>query len=100
VALDEIIVQTSDLFSGDHPDSSVRNVATHFKDRLKEGETLRQQAQNKSLAQFSSSLDLQNEFVGAVIRAMESHTDLSTQIQRLELTALYRPLMRRSPASR
>jgi type I restriction enzyme R subunit len=32
------------------------------------------------LAQFSASPDLQNEFVGAVIGAMESHTDQSTQI--------------------
>jgi len=30
--------------------------------------------------QSSASPDLQNEFVGAVIGAMESHTDLSTQI--------------------
>ena len=30
--------------------------------------------------QFSASPDLQNEFIGAVIGAMESHTDLSTQI--------------------
>jgi hypothetical protein len=35
---------------------------------------------NNSLSQFSASPDLQNEFVGAVIGAMESHTDLSTQI--------------------
>ena len=28
----------------------------------------------------AASPDLQNEFVGAVIGAMESHTDLSTQI--------------------
>jgi type I restriction enzyme, R subunit len=39
-----------------------------------------QQAQNNSLAQFSASPDLQDEFVGAVIGSMESHTDLSTQI--------------------
>jgi type I restriction enzyme R subunit len=32
------------------------------------------------LAQFSASPDLQNEFVGAVIGAVDSHTDLSTQI--------------------
>jgi type I restriction enzyme R subunit len=30
--------------------------------------------------QSSASPDLQNEFVGAVIGAMESHSDLSTQI--------------------
>jgi hypothetical protein len=48
--------------------------------RLEESETLRQQAQNNSLAQFSASPDLQSEFVGAVIGAMESHNDLSTQI--------------------
>ncbi len=35
---------------------------------------------NNSLAQFSASPDLQTEFVGAVIGAMESHTDLSTLI--------------------
>jgi type I restriction enzyme, R subunit len=80
LALDEVIAQINDLFSGDHPDSSLRNVVTHIKDRLEENETLQQQAQNNSLAQFSASPDLQNEFVGAVIGAMESHRDLSTQI--------------------
>ena len=80
VALDEVIAQINDLFSGDHPDSSVRNVVTHIKDRLEESETLQQQAQNNSLAQFSASPDLQNEFVGAVIGAMDSSEDLSTQI--------------------
>ena len=80
VPLNEVIAQINDLFSGDHPDSSVRSVVTHVKDRLEESETLQQQAQNNSLAQFSASPDLQNEFVGAVIGAMESHTDLSTQI--------------------
>ena len=57
VALEEIIAQINDLFSGDHPDSSVRNVVTHIKDRLEGSETL-QQAQNNSLAQFSASPDL------------------------------------------
>ena len=80
VALEDVIAQINDLFSGDHPDSSVRSVVTHVKDRLEESETLQQQAQNNSLAQFSASPDLQNEFVGAVIGAMDSHTDLSTQI--------------------
>ncbi|MDT7764496.1 MAG: type restriction enzyme subunit, partial [Mycobacterium sp.] len=80
VALTEVIEKINDLFSGDHPDSSVRNVVTHIKDRLEESDTLQQQAQNNSLAQFSASPDLQNEFVGAVIGAMESNTDLSTQI--------------------
>jgi type I restriction enzyme, R subunit len=78
--LDEVIAQINDLFFGEHPDSSVRNVVTHIKDRLEESETLQQQAQNNSLAQFSASPDLQNEFVSAVIGAMESHSDLSTQI--------------------
>lgn len=53
---------------------------TGAKDRLEESETLQQQAQNNSLSQFSASPDLQTEFVGGVIGAMESHTDLSTQI--------------------
>jgi type I restriction enzyme, R subunit len=80
VALAEVIEKINDLFSGDHPDSSVRNVVTHIKDRLEESETLQQQAQNNTLAQFSASPDLQNEFVGAVIGAMASSEDLSTQI--------------------
>lgn len=80
VALDEVIAQINDLFSGEHPDSSVRNVVTHIRDRLEESETLQQQAQNNTLGQFSASPDLQNEFVGAVIGAMASSEDLSTQI--------------------
>lgn len=80
IALDEVIAQINDLFSGDHPDSSVRNVVTHIKDRLEESETLQQQAQNNTLGQFSASPDLQNEFVGAVIGAMASSEDLSAQI--------------------
>ena len=80
MALDEVIAKINDLFSGDHPDSSVRNVVTHIKNRLEESETLQQQAQNNSLAQFSASPDLQNEFVGAVIGAMDASEDLSAQI--------------------
>jgi type I restriction enzyme, R subunit len=80
VALEEVIAQINDLFSGDHPDSSVRSVVTHIKERLEESETLQQQAQNNSLPQFSASPDLQNEFVSAVIGAMDSSADLSAQI--------------------
>ncbi|WP_233213452.1 hypothetical protein [Mycobacterium hubeiense] len=58
----------------------MRNVVTHIKDRLQESETLQQQAQNNSLTQFSASPDLHSEFKGAVIGAMESHTDLGAQI--------------------
>jgi type I restriction enzyme, R subunit len=67
-------------YSGIASSHSLLNVVTHIKDRREESETLQQQAQNNSLAQFSASPDLQDEFVGAVIGAMESHTDLSTQI--------------------
>ncbi len=80
VALAEVIEQINDLFSGDHPASSVTNVVTHIKDRLEESETLHQQARNNTLAQFSASPDLHNEFVDAVIGAMASSEDLSTQI--------------------
>ena len=38
-----------------------------------------EQNQN-TLAQFSASPDLQNEFISAVIGAMDSSTDLSAQI--------------------
>ncbi|KUI20489.1 restriction endonuclease subunit R [Mycobacterium lehmannii] len=80
VALAEIIEKINDLFSGDHPDSSVKNVVTHVKERLEESEILQQQAQHNSLAQFSASPDLHSEFMTAVIGAMASSEDLSTQI--------------------
>lgn len=80
VALDEVIAKINDLFSGDHPDSSVRNVVTHIKDRLTESETLQQQARHNTLAQFSASPDLDIAFVDAVIGAMASSEDLSKQI--------------------
>jgi hypothetical protein len=78
-ALDEVIAKINDLFSGNHPDSSVRSVVTHVRDRLEESETLHQQAQHNSLAQFSASPDLKNEFVAAVIGTMNSSSDLSAQ---------------------
>jgi len=80
VALAEVIEKINDLFSGDHPDSSVKNVVTHVKERLEESETLQQQAQHNSLAQFSASPDLHSEFMTAVIGAMASSEDLSMQI--------------------
>jgi type I restriction enzyme R subunit len=80
VALEEVIAKINDLFSGDHPESGVRNVVTHIKDRLEESETLQQQAQNNSMAQFSASPDLHHEFLAAVIGAMDSSADLSAQI--------------------
>jgi len=80
VALAEVIEKINDLFSGDHPDSSVKNVVTHVKERLEESETLQQQAQHNTLAQFSASPDLHSEFMTAVIGAMASSEDLSTQI--------------------
>ena len=80
VALEEVIAKINDLFSGDHPDSSVRNVVSHIKDRLEEDENLQQQARSNSLAQFSASPDIDDAFVSAVIGAMESSADLSAQI--------------------
>ncbi|WP_231914413.1 hypothetical protein [Rhodococcus sp. LB1] len=80
VALEEVIAKINDLFSGDHPDSSVRNVVTHITDRLEESETLQEQAKTNTLAQFSASPDIDNVFTDAVIGAMDSSADLSTQI--------------------
>lgn len=80
VALEEVISKINDLFSGNHPESSVRSVVSHLQDRLEESDTLRQQAKNNSLAQFSASPDLDIVFMNAVIGAMDSSTDLSTQI--------------------
>ena len=82
VPLAEVIEKINDLFSGDHPESSVKSVITHIKDRLIESETLRQQAQGdkNSLEQFSASPDLKQEFTAAVLGAMDSSADLSTQI--------------------
>ena len=58
----------------------MRSVVTHIKDRLEESETLQQQAQNNTLPPFSASPDLHDEFVSAVIAAMDSSADLSGQI--------------------
>ena len=80
VALDDVISKINELFAGDHPESSVRNVVTHIKDRLEESETLQQQARNNSLVQFSASPNIGATFVDAVIGAMDSSSDLSTQI--------------------
>lgn len=80
VALDEVINRINDLFAGDHPDSSVRNVVTHITDRLQENENLQKQAKNNTLAQFSASPDIGDAFVDAVIGTMDSSADLSTQI--------------------
>ena len=80
VALDEVINRINDLFAGNHPDSSVRNVVTHIKDRLEESETLKTQAQNNSLAQFRASPDIDVAFTDAVIGSMGSSADLSAQI--------------------
>jgi len=80
VALVEVIEKINGLFAGDHPESSVRSVIIHLKDRLVESETLQQQARSNSLQQFSASPDLQQEFTDAALGAMESSADLSTQI--------------------
>lgn len=52
---EEVIAKSNDLFSGDHPDSGVRNVVTHVRDRLEDSETVKQQAQHNSRAQLSAS---------------------------------------------
>ena len=52
---EEVIAKINDLFSGDHPDSGVRNVVTHVRDRLEDSETVKQQAHHNSLAQHSAS---------------------------------------------
>ncbi|MGY1978166.1 type I restriction endonuclease subunit R [Nocardia gipuzkoensis] len=80
VAMEEVIARINELFSGDHPDSSIRSVITHIKDRLEESMTLRAQAKTNTLAQFSASPDLDIAFVDAVIAAMDSSADLSAQI--------------------
>ena len=80
VPLAEVIEKVNDLFDGDHPESSVRSGITHLKDRLEESDVLQQPAKANSLAQFSASPDLQNEFRDAVLGAMDSSADLSTQI--------------------
>ncbi|MFI8592319.1 type I restriction endonuclease subunit R [Dietzia maris] len=80
VALDEVINRINDLFAGDHPDSSVRNVVVHITDRLQENENLQKQAKNNTLAQFSASPDIGDAFVDAVIGTMDSSADLSAQI--------------------
>jgi type I restriction enzyme, R subunit len=45
VAFEEVTVQANDLFYGDHPDSSVRNVVSQIEERLEGSETVQQLAQ-------------------------------------------------------
>ncbi|MCR8896799.1 type I restriction endonuclease [Gordonia sp. GONU] len=80
VELDEVIATINDLFEGDHSDADVRSVVTHLRDKLEESENLKTQARNNSQAQFEASPDIDIEFNGAVIEAMDAHSDLSAQI--------------------
>jgi type I restriction enzyme, R subunit len=80
VPLDVVIDKINELFDGDHPESSVRSVIAHVKDRLEESETLQQQVKSNTLEQFSASPDLHQQFIDAVLGSMESSQDLSTQI--------------------
>ena len=56
--LAEIIATINGMFSGAHPDSSVKSVVTHLHDRLLERDTLQQQVRANSLSQLSVSRDL------------------------------------------
>lgn len=80
VELDEVIATINDLFEGEHSNADVRSVVTHLRDKLEESENLRTQARNNSQAQFQASPDIDIEFNGAVIEAMDAHSDLSAQI--------------------
>lgn len=76
----EIIAKLNDLFQGELTDQDklvyVNNV---LKGKLLESETLRQQAANNTKEQFANSPDLHHEFTGAVIDALDAHTEMSTQ---------------------
>ena len=50
--LAEIIATINGMFSGAHPDSSVKSVVTHLHDRLLERDTLQQQVRANSLSQL------------------------------------------------
>lgn len=80
VELDEVIATINDLFDGEHSDADVRSVVTHLRDKLMESENLQTQAHNNSREQFEASPDIDIEFNGAVIEAMDAHSDLSAQI--------------------
>lgn len=77
VELDDVIATINDLFEGVHSDADVRSVVTHLRDKLEESENLKTQARNNSQAQFEASPDIDIEFNGAVIEAMDAHSDLS-----------------------
>ncbi|WP_338856840.1 type I restriction endonuclease [Gordonia hongkongensis] len=80
VELEEVIATINDLFEGGHTDADVRGVISHLRDKLEESENLKMQARNNSQSQFEASPDIDIEFNGAVIEAMDAHADLSTQI--------------------
>lgn len=78
--LAEIIAKVNDLFQGDVTDDDrliyVNNV---IKGKLLQSDTLAEQAANNSKEQFSSSPDLAQAIVDAVIDSFEAHSAMSKQ---------------------
>ncbi|MHA3771428.1 type I restriction endonuclease subunit R [Verrucomicrobiota bacterium sgz303538] len=78
--LSEIIKKVNDLFEGELTEQDklvyVNNVLLG---KLLESETLRQQANNNTKEQFSTSPDLNLELLDAIIDAQEAHAAMSKQ---------------------
>lgn len=78
--LAEIIEKVNDLFQGDvTEDDRLVYVNNVIKGKLLESETLVEQAANNSKEQFSSSPDLSQAILDAVMDALDAHTTMSKQ---------------------
>jgi type I restriction enzyme R subunit len=78
--LTEIIDKVNGLFEGELSDNDkLVYVNGALKGKLLENDTLMQQAASNTKEQFSSSPDLNNALMDAIMDALEAHTTMSTQ---------------------
>lgn len=78
--LSEIIERVNELFEGELTEKDLLvYVDGALKEKLKENETLRQQAENNTKEQFASSPDLNSALMEAIIDALTVHTSMSEQ---------------------
>ena len=77
--LSEIIEKLNGLFGGDTTDGDQLSWVDCVAVKLRESETLTQQASNNTKEQFSSSPDLDRGLMNAIISALDAHNSLSTQ---------------------
>ena len=79
--LAEIILKLNDLFTGDlTDDDKLTYVGTVIKNKLLEDKALQSQAASNTKEQFSSSPDLMPKQLDAVIKSLDVHQSMSSQV--------------------